>query len=89
MSSLSTCVRCDGFVPSTSSCPHCGAEQQAPRGFTGLWVAAGAAVSALTLMACYGAPPCDHNADAGEDSSSCYDQYPEDAGGDAGTDAGQ
>lgn len=38
-------------------------------------------------MACYGMPPCDHNADGGEiKNGHCYDAPPDDAG--ARTDGG-
>lgn len=65
----------------------------------GLFCLAGAGVAAITLMACYGMPPCDTPApDGGTDPYSCYDQDPPmDDGGtladggtqaDGGTDAG-
>jgi hypothetical protein len=55
---------------------------------------AGAGVASMTLMACYGAPPCDHNEkDGGTGSGLCHEDPPADAGktdagADAGTDAG-
>ena len=62
---LPRCDRCDGFVPpSVTACPNC--EPAAARGVDAargwvrfgllLRVTAGSAV-AMTLMACYGAPP--------------------------------
>lgn len=64
---LKTCVSCEGFVPgSASSCPHCGATastEKAPSALAGFGkslaaLATGGAM-AVTLMACYGLPPCD------------------------------
>src|SRR5574338_147699 len=62
---LPRCAICDGFVPpSVAACPNC--EPAAARGLDAargwmrlrflLGVTAGSAV-AMTLMACYGAPP--------------------------------
>ncbi len=82
MATLQTCPRCEGFLPSTGVCPNCGARPA--RAFSGVLAVAGAAVSALTLMACYGAPPCDYGADGGSDPNSCYDPIVEDAGVDGG-----
>jgi hypothetical protein len=43
----------------------------------GLFCLAGASVASLTLMACYGMPPCDAPApDGGADSYWCYDTEP-------------
>jgi len=64
---LLTCASCEGFLPrAASACPHCGAAAPAPAGKSGLnalgaslgTLAASGAV-AMTLMACYGGPPCD------------------------------
>ncbi|MDI3283469.1 putative metal-binding motif-containing protein [Polyangium sp. 15x6] len=62
---LKTCVSCEGFVPgSASSCPHCGAAaEKVPSALAGFGkslaaLATGGAM-AVTLMACYGLPPCD------------------------------
>lgn len=65
---LTTCVSCEGFVPgSAAQCPHCGAAAPttsgAPSALAGLGkslaaLATGGAM-AVTLMACYGLPPCD------------------------------
>ena len=63
--SLTGCPSCQGFnPPATAACLHCGHALEArpapqPRRGGGLWMLAGAGVAALTLMACYGAPPCD------------------------------
>lgn len=58
-----TCTRCEGFAPpSLSCCPHCDApiESAEPSRATKLLKRAGqvaaAAATAMTLMACYGAP---------------------------------
>ncbi|PTL80626.1 hypothetical protein [Vitiosangium sp. GDMCC 1.1324] len=89
MSALSSCQKCRGFVPPASAeCVHCGAPMmEAPRGgvmVKGLFCLASAGVAAITLMACYGMPPCDTPApDGGTDSYHCYDQEPVD--GDGGT----
>lgn len=53
-------------------------------------------MAAITLMACYGMPPCAPNPDGGEDDYFCYDVPPPhcasaipDGGGDGGlSDAG-
>jgi hypothetical protein len=76
-----TCSRCGGFHPSTAEvCPHCDAKLSRGRGrrwaaFLGL---AGCTSLGLTMMACYGAPPCR--------SGDCIDPEPHDAGGDTSTD---
>lgn len=84
MSQLSSCPSCQGFNPaSTASCLHCGSAlaRRSPRGWRfSLWTAAGASLTALTLMACYGAPPCPDGA------FDCYQPDPEDL--DAGSDGG-
>jgi len=83
MSALSSCQKCRGFVPPASAeCVHCGAPmlESAPRGgvmLKGLWGLAGAGVTALTLMACYGMPPCDAPPPEGStDPFHCYDNGP-------------
>lgn len=85
MRELSSCPSCQGFNPaSNASCLHCGkALTRLPkRGFLfSLWTAAGASITAITLMACYGAPPCPDGA------FDCYQPDPEE-GLDAGTDGG-
>jgi hypothetical protein len=84
MRELSSCPSCQGFNPaSTASCLHCGRAltQRSKRGWRlSLWTAAGASLTALTLMACYGAPPC------ADGSFDCYEPDPEDL--DAGSDGG-
>lgn len=81
MATLQTCPRCEGFLPSTGVCPNCGARPA--RAFSGVLAVAGAAVSALTLMACYGAPPCDYEGQSAE-GERCYEPIVEDAGVDGG-----
>jgi hypothetical protein len=82
MSAMSSCLSCQGFIPGPGSCPNCGAEQAPASGLRPLvrsvLALAGAGVAAITLMACYGSPPCDHNAtDGGPDDNggSCWDDY--------------
>jgi hypothetical protein len=61
MDKLMTCSRCGGFLgPDGGACPHC----QAPpapsrrRRVAVLLGLAGSASLGLTMMACYGGPPC-------------------------------
>lgn len=65
---LTTCSSCSGFLPaSAASCPHCGAAAVRPgsragvdKGVVGGIVAlAAGGATAVTLMACYGLPPCE------------------------------
>jgi hypothetical protein len=85
MRELSSCPSCQGFNPaSTVSCLHCGGalSRRSKRGWLfSLWTAAGAGITAITLMACYGAPPCPDGA------FDCYTPDPEEDL-DAGTDGG-
>ncbi|WP_437534458.1 putative metal-binding motif-containing protein [Sorangium sp. So ce726] len=72
MLTLGACPCCDGFVPpGASACPHCGATPTAERvscaqarhGIAGrLLAVASGGMMAVTLMACYGMPPCDEPA---------------------------
>ncbi|HEX8536885.1 MAG TPA: hypothetical protein VF664_05430, partial [Cystobacter sp.] len=80
MTSLSACQQCRGFLPpGSTTCVHCGTALTAavPRGGSGLTVLVGlasAGMAAITLMACYGMPPCDEPApDGGSDRYHCYD----------------
>ncbi|MCY1076080.1 hypothetical protein [Archangium lansingense] len=84
MSAFAVCQKCRGFVPPASAgCVHCGAPmvELEPRGgvmLKGLFGLASAGVAAITLMACYGMPPCDTPApDGGSDRYHCYDMDPE------------
>ncbi|WNG29176.1 hypothetical protein F0U62_38165 [Cystobacter fuscus] len=83
MTSLSACHQCRGFVPpGSTTCVHCGitltvAEPRGGTGLTALASLASAGMAAITLMACYGMPPCDEPApDGGSDQYHCYDYYP-------------
>ncbi|MRG92391.1 putative metal-binding motif-containing protein [Polyangium spumosum] len=80
---LKSCVSCEGFVPgSASSCPHCGAAvatSGAPSALAGLGkslaaLATGGAM-AVTLMACYGLPPCESSVDADGDGVPACNDY--------------
>ncbi|WP_224240379.1 hypothetical protein [Hyalangium gracile] len=89
MSQLSGCPSCQGFnPPSATACLHCGQALEsrpgpAPRWTVGWWALASAGVAALTLMACYGAPPCE------DGSFDCYEPETPDAGpSDGGADGG-
>lgn len=72
--SLTACPSCEGFLPpAASACPHCDVQlskasppflSRLARGVLGL---AGGGTIALTLMACYGAPPCDESEDVDND----------------------
>ncbi|XXF77600.1 hypothetical protein P2318_31790 [Myxococcaceae bacterium GXIMD 01537] len=86
MSELSSCPSCQGFNPaSAAACLHCGhaRAQRTERGWRlSLWTMAGAGLTAMTLMACYGAPPCP------DGEFDCYRADPEEpCQGDAGADA--
>lgn len=78
MNQLTPCPSCTGLVPAhTSTCPHCEASVSSPspllsrlaRGVLGV---AGGSTLAITLMACYGLPPCEDTDD--EDSDGSYGQ---------------
>ncbi|QSQ24245.1 hypothetical protein JY651_04575 [Pyxidicoccus parkwayensis] len=66
MPELSGCPSCQGFNPPTANtCLHCraplsaGPTRLALSWVASLWTLAGASAVGLTLMACYGMPPCD------------------------------
>lgn len=89
-SKLGVCSSCRGFVPAgRPTCVHCGARSPGSaralldRFRVGaLGGALGGGAIAFTLMACYGAPPCD------DGTRHCYDDDGDvDAGRDAGRDA--
>lgn len=71
MTTLTACPSCDGFLPpAASSCPHCDAQVTVKTGSPflsrlarGVLAVAGGGTIALTLMACYGIPPCDEAED--------------------------
>ncbi len=86
---LVSCRACGGFVPAPRhACPHCDAPvEHAPARFARLArvlaLAAGGGALMLTLMACYGLPPCDKDEDGdracsagGRGPRDCNDQDP-------------
>lgn len=87
MSQLSGCPSCQGFnPPSTAACLHCGkalAPRESGRRARGWWALAGAGVAAITLMACYGVPPCE------DGTYDCVDPDADGGVSDGGTDAGR
>lgn len=95
MNQLSKCPTCFGVVPTTASvCPHCVAElpKRSRLGKLALGVLGGIGAS-MTLMACYGAPPCYATLpDGGTDvNRRCHEPLEIDAGSSDGgvrTDAG-
>ena len=78
MPELSGCPTCQGFnPPATRACLHCGNTLEAPtrrRSPRSFWALAGAGLAALTLMACYGVPPCD------DGTRDCQEPDPADGG---------
>ena len=73
MSKLSSCHHCGGFVPAgAEACPHCdnslSVKGMSLNRFARFFMAttAGSAFC-LTLMACYGAPPCEDGTDPDND----------------------
>jgi hypothetical protein len=61
MTTMNRCGRCLGFVPlQLSECPNCAAAGIRGRGRPGWLVVLGASATAVTLAACYGAPPGDY-----------------------------
>ncbi|RKG92684.1 hypothetical protein [Corallococcus terminator] len=66
MSPLSSCPSCQGFNPAAArACLHCqrplgpGRPPRRASWVATLWTLTGASATALTLMACYGMPPCE------------------------------
>ena len=54
------CTRCEGFIPGDlRSCPNCAKGAPRGRATSGVLGFLSAGAAAITLMACYGAPPCD------------------------------
>ena len=67
---MQRCAHCDGFIPAqVSSCPNC--SRVAP--WRGVLEAVGAGVAAITLMACYGAPPVTQSTDC-QDYINCFEK---------------
>lgn len=77
---MNTCTRCEGFAPTNLSvCPHCDADLPAHSTCSQLSKRVGriaaAAATAMTLMACYGAP--DGEDEGGRDiQGACNDAEP-------------
>ncbi len=87
MQTLIPCFSCRGLVPSDhDTCPNCGAKKRSFLRKNGLLLVAAAGAAAVTLMACYGVPPCDYQGSQGQQPYGCADL---DGGADAGTDGGQ
>lgn len=62
MGELARCEGCGGFLNATAAvCPHCDARpsRRQRRRWVVLLGLAGSASLGLTMMACYGAPPCE------------------------------
>ena len=83
MAALVACSSCGGFMrPTDAACPHC-ERPAAPvrKALLGLVALCGGGAFAVTLMACYGLPPCDGK-------PGCYppdlSNTPADGGADAG-----
>jgi hypothetical protein len=79
MSELHSCISCNGLIPSAQEqCPHCSAYTPSRKNpvmrhlLRGASVLAGSSAFALTLMACYGAPPCEPE-DDGDGDGYCLD----------------
>ncbi len=86
---LSGCPSCQGFNPPTAkACLHCshpldgGPTRLAMSWVASLWTLAGASAVGLTLMACYGMPPCD------DGTFDCIEDLPQCDLTDGGMDAG-
>ncbi|MCP3140406.1 hypothetical protein [Pyxidicoccus xibeiensis] len=89
MPELSGCPSCQGFnPPSATACLHCrqpldgGPTRAALSWVASLWTLAGASAVGLTLMACYGMPPCE------DGTWDCYEPLPDCELTDGGMDAG-
>ena len=77
MDKLIECSECAGFMKSSAgACPHCGARVSGRRRAALLLGLAGCASLGLTMMACYGIPPCEPGTEG------CY--TPTDSGADTG-----
>jgi hypothetical protein len=86
---LSGCPSCQGFnPPGATACLHCrqpldsGPTRLALSWVASLWTLAGASAVGLTLMACYGMPPCE------DGTYDCHDLPPDCELTDGGVDAG-
>lgn len=90
MSAIVRCPSCRAATPSSVDCVHCGAKLSGTRRLVkGAFAIVGASIASMTLMACYGMPPCDtnaHLADGGENPEACgFDDHSQ---ADGGTDGG-
>ncbi len=87
MAKLIPCAACGGFLrPADAVCPHCDRSTTPARktnpALLGLLGVCGGSIVAVTLMACYGLPPCDGK-------PGCYPDPPDQGQTtDGGTDAG-
>jgi hypothetical protein len=92
MTSMHRCGHCQGFVPvHLSECPNCTSSGRRGRAKAPWLIILGAGATAVTLAACYGAPPDDYDyrPDAASPPTS-VDAHPRscaDAGGDGGLDS--
>lgn len=66
---MELCTKCGGFRRH-AVCPHCGEKAKTSRVVKALGGALGGGAIAITLMACYGAPPCP------ESNKDCYHPPP-------------
>lgn len=66
---MHACSACPGLVPARASrCPNCGAHASRPSaGMRAITALFGGGAIAMTLMACYGLPPCDASEDTDKD----------------------
>lgn len=77
---MSRCGSCPGFSPSDAqACVHCGgALKRRSTLRKGMFGVVGASIASLTLMACYGGPPCeDGKPDGGDNSNRCLNYEPD------------
>lgn len=58
MTLLSDCSSCGALSPQRTVCPHCGVAPQRTS-LKRIFLALGLGMASVTLMACYGMPPCD------------------------------
>lgn len=92
MTHLLKCPTCFGVVPQTASiCPHCVADLPKHGSLAKLALGLlGGLGASMTLMACYGAPPCYQTLpDGGVDRNRyCYEPLPDQDGGADSSDGG-
>ncbi len=81
---MHACPACPGLVPARASrCPNCDTPIAPPSrlgaGVRALSALLGGGAIAMTLMACYGLPPCDASEDVDQDGvfpGHCYNSAP-------------